>query len=136
MFRVPSLPQTGFLQEDENMAERTARQQLDSACNCVVIGAGNGGLGAAVQLAARGASVLELEQHSVPVPQRPRFAASTCRDPSAHGHRRVEQHLSEQPRLGARENVHARIGMVFHQLNHTCHLIRHAAGHVHTSGAI
>ncbi len=47
------------------MTERTA-QQLKKAYDCVVIGAGNGGLGAAAQLAAKGASVLLLEQHNVP----------------------------------------------------------------------
>jgi prolycopene isomerase len=49
-----------------NVAERATRQQLNRAYDCVVVGAGNGGLGAAVQMAARGASVLLLEQHSVP----------------------------------------------------------------------
>jgi prolycopene isomerase len=41
-------------------------QQLKKAYDCVVVGAGNGGLGAAAQLAARGASVLLLEQHNLP----------------------------------------------------------------------
>ncbi len=34
--------------------------------DCVVVGAGNGGLGAAAQLAAKGVKVLLLEQHNVP----------------------------------------------------------------------
>ncbi len=41
-------------------------QQLKSAYDCVVIGAGNGGLAAAAQLAVAGARVLLLEQHTVP----------------------------------------------------------------------
>jgi phytoene dehydrogenase-like protein len=48
------------------MTERTVQQQLKRAYDCVVIGAGNGGLGAAAQLAAKGADVLILEQHNVP----------------------------------------------------------------------
>jgi phytoene dehydrogenase-like protein len=48
------------------MAERTTRQGRKRAYDCVVIGAGNGGLGAAAQLAAKGASVLLLEQHNLP----------------------------------------------------------------------
>ena len=48
------------------MAERITPQQFEKAYDCVVIGAGNGGLGAAAQLAARGATVLLLEQHTVP----------------------------------------------------------------------
>ena len=48
------------------MDERIAPQQLKKGYDCVVIGAGNGGLGAAAQLAAKGAKVLVLEQHSVP----------------------------------------------------------------------
>jgi phytoene dehydrogenase-like protein len=48
------------------MAESIARQRLERAYDCVVIGAGNGGLGAAAQLAAKGVKVLLLEQHTVP----------------------------------------------------------------------
>jgi len=54
------------------MAERTdSRQRLPlkktaAAYDCVVIGAGNGGLGAAAQLAAKGAKVLLLEQNGTP----------------------------------------------------------------------
>jgi phytoene dehydrogenase-like protein len=48
------------------MAERTTQQQLKGAYDCVVVGAGNGGLGAAAQLAAKGVKVLLLEQHTVP----------------------------------------------------------------------
>jgi prolycopene isomerase len=42
------------------------QQELKKCYDCVVIGAGNGGLAAAAQMAAKGASVLLLEQHSVP----------------------------------------------------------------------
>jgi phytoene dehydrogenase-like protein len=48
------------------MTDRAAEQQLKKAYDCVVIGAGNGGLGAATQLAAKGAKVLVLEQHHSP----------------------------------------------------------------------
>jgi prolycopene isomerase len=48
------------------MAQAATQQQLKGGYDCVVIGAGNGGLGAAAQLAARGARVLVLEQHSLP----------------------------------------------------------------------
>ncbi len=48
------------------MTARAKQQALDRAYDCVVVGAGNGGLGAAAQLAARGVSVLLLEQGSVP----------------------------------------------------------------------
>ena len=48
------------------MADRTTRQRLDRSYDCVVIGAGNGGLAAAAQLAAKGAKVLLLEQHNLP----------------------------------------------------------------------
>jgi phytoene dehydrogenase-like protein len=48
------------------MDERTASRQLEKTYDCVVIGAGNGGLGAAAQLAAKGAKVLLLEQHTLP----------------------------------------------------------------------
>lgn len=41
-------------------------QRLERAYDCVVIGAGNGGLSAAAQLAAKGAKVLLLEQHNLP----------------------------------------------------------------------
>jgi prolycopene isomerase len=42
------------------------QQELKTGYDCVVVGAGNGGLAAAAQMAAKGASVLLLEQHSVP----------------------------------------------------------------------
>ncbi len=48
------------------MAENARRQELKQSYDCVVIGAGNGGLAAAAQLAARGAKVLLLEQHHSP----------------------------------------------------------------------
>jgi phytoene dehydrogenase-like protein len=48
------------------MAESSHQQQLKKGYDCVVIGAGNGGLGAAAQLAAQGAKVLLLEQHHLP----------------------------------------------------------------------
>jgi len=48
------------------MIEQVRRQQLKKGYDCIVIGAGNGGLGAAAQLAARGAKVLLLEQHHAP----------------------------------------------------------------------
>ena len=48
------------------MIEKIHQQQLKKRYDCVVIGAGNGGLGAAAQLTARGAKVLLLEQHHVP----------------------------------------------------------------------
>ena len=41
-------------------------QQLHESYDCVVIGAGNGGLAAAAQLAAKGVKVLLLEQHNLP----------------------------------------------------------------------
>lgn len=47
------------------MAEQTALP-LGSSYDCVVIGSGNGGLGAAAQLAAKGVKVLLVEQHNVP----------------------------------------------------------------------
>jgi phytoene dehydrogenase-like protein len=48
------------------MAGGPTQQQIEQAYDCVVVGAGNGGLAAAAQLAAAGARVLLLEQHSVP----------------------------------------------------------------------
>ena len=45
-------------------AKITNRQELERGYDCVVIGAGNGGLAAAAQLAAKGAKVLLLEQHT------------------------------------------------------------------------
>lgn len=45
---------------------KIAAQRLKGAYDCVVIGAGNGGLAAAAQLAVSGAHVLLLEQHTVP----------------------------------------------------------------------
>jgi phytoene dehydrogenase-like protein len=47
------------------MGELT-NQRINESYDCVVIGAGNGGLGAAAQLAAKGAKVLLLEQHNLP----------------------------------------------------------------------
>jgi prolycopene isomerase len=44
----------------------TSAQALDASYDAVVIGAGNGGLAAATQLAAKGAEVLLLEQHNLP----------------------------------------------------------------------
>ena len=41
-------------------------QQLYRSYDCVVVGAGNGGLAAAAQLAAKGVKTLLLEQHNVP----------------------------------------------------------------------
>lgn len=48
------------------MIAKAAQQKIQSDYDCVVIGAGNGGLGSAAQLAAKGARVLLLEQHSLP----------------------------------------------------------------------
>ena len=48
------------------MPAQASPQSLDRAYDCVVIGAGSGGLGAASQLAAKGVRVLLLEQHNVP----------------------------------------------------------------------
>lgn len=48
------------------MSEGAIQQGLRNGYDCVVVGAGNGGLGAATQLAAKGADVLLLEQHSTP----------------------------------------------------------------------
>ena len=48
------------------MADRTVPQQPSRSYDAVVVGAGNGGLGAAAQLAAKGVKVLLLEQHNVP----------------------------------------------------------------------
>jgi phytoene dehydrogenase-like protein len=48
------------------MPERTESQQLHRSYDCVVVGAGNGGLSAAAQLAAKGVKVLLLEQHNLP----------------------------------------------------------------------
>jgi prolycopene isomerase len=47
------------------MVEQTSAP-LGRSYDCVVIGSGNGGLGAAAQLAAKGVKVLLLEQHNVP----------------------------------------------------------------------
>jgi phytoene dehydrogenase-like protein len=52
--------------EDDNMADQMAPQQPGRSYDAVVVGAGNGGLGAAAQLAAKGVKVLLLEQHNVP----------------------------------------------------------------------
>lgn len=48
------------------MAATATGQQLDKAYDCVIVGAGNGGLAAAAQLAVKGASVLLLERHNLP----------------------------------------------------------------------
>ncbi len=48
------------------MVERTSPSQHGRSYDAVVVGAGNGGLGAAAQLAAKGVKVLLLEQHNVP----------------------------------------------------------------------
>ena len=48
------------------MAESKAAQPVGRAYDAVVVGAGNGGLAAAAQLAAKGVKVLLLEQHNVP----------------------------------------------------------------------
>ena len=48
------------------MAESRAKPVIGNGYDCVVIGAGNGGLAAAAQLSAAGARVLLLEQHTVP----------------------------------------------------------------------
>ncbi|MGD8463852.1 MAG: FAD-dependent oxidoreductase [Anaerolineae bacterium] len=48
------------------MTHGPIQQKLRKGYDCVVVGAGNGGLGAAAQLAAKGADVLLLEQHSTP----------------------------------------------------------------------
>ena len=48
------------------MAQGPAQQQLQKAYDCVVVGAGNGGLAAAAQLAVRGADVLLLDRHTLP----------------------------------------------------------------------
>jgi len=47
------------------MVEQTAAP-IGRSYDCVVIGSGNGGLGAAAQLAAKGVKVLLVEQHNVP----------------------------------------------------------------------
>ena len=47
------------------MVEQTAAP-LGRSYDCVVIGSGNGGLGAAAQLAAKGVKVLLVEQHNLP----------------------------------------------------------------------
>ncbi len=48
------------------MAAGATQQQLEKAYDCVVVGAGNGGLAAAAQLAVQGADVLLLERHNLP----------------------------------------------------------------------
>ena len=48
------------------MLDRNTPQRSGRSYDCVVVGAGNGGLGAAAQLAAKGVKVLLLEQHNVP----------------------------------------------------------------------
>ena len=48
------------------MAQGPTEQELEKAYDCVVIGAGNGGLAAAAQLAVEGADVLLLERHTLP----------------------------------------------------------------------
>jgi phytoene dehydrogenase-like protein len=54
------------MQEGETMVERTTSPQRGRSYDAIVVGAGNGGLGAAAQLAAKGVKVLLLEQHNVP----------------------------------------------------------------------
>jgi phytoene dehydrogenase-like protein len=49
-----------------SMAQKIPQQELEKSYDCVVIGAGNGGLAAAAQLAAKGVHVLLLEQHNLP----------------------------------------------------------------------
>jgi prolycopene isomerase len=48
------------------MADAITQQQIKQGYDCVVIGAGNGGLAAAARLAAAGVRVLLLEQHNLP----------------------------------------------------------------------
>jgi phytoene dehydrogenase-like protein len=48
------------------MNHSAADQSINRLYECVVVGAGNGGLGAAAQLAKKGARVLLLEQHNLP----------------------------------------------------------------------
>ena len=48
------------------MTEELIRQQIKQGYDCVVIGAGNGGLAAAARMAAAGVRVLLLEQHNLP----------------------------------------------------------------------
>jgi phytoene dehydrogenase-like protein len=48
------------------MAYGAAVQQLQKGYDCVVVGAGNGGLAAAAQLVVKGADVLLLERHNLP----------------------------------------------------------------------
>jgi phytoene dehydrogenase-like protein len=48
------------------MADQTIPPQPGRSYDAVVVGAGNGGLGAAAQLAAKGVKVLLLEQHNLP----------------------------------------------------------------------
>lgn len=57
---------TIIAQGDREMTTQAAPQRVSRAYDCVVIGAGNGGLSAAAQLAAKGVHVLLLEQHNVP----------------------------------------------------------------------
>ncbi len=48
------------------MANGTQQQQIQKAYDCVVVGAGNGGLAAAARLAVAGKHILLLEQHNIP----------------------------------------------------------------------
>jgi len=48
------------------MAQSSTARSPHQSYDCVVVGAGNGGLGAAAQLAAKGIKVLLLEQHNLP----------------------------------------------------------------------
>jgi len=48
------------------MVDAITQQQIKGEYDCVVIGAGNGGLDAAARLAAAGVRVLILEQHNLP----------------------------------------------------------------------
>jgi len=48
------------------MPDQTSPQRLNRSYDAIVVGAGNGGLSAAAQLAAKGVQVLLLEQHNLP----------------------------------------------------------------------
>ncbi|MBM4430258.1 MAG: FAD-dependent oxidoreductase [Chloroflexi bacterium] len=48
------------------MLKQPTTQRNCRSFDCIVVGARNGGLGAAAQLAAKGVKVLLLEQHNVP----------------------------------------------------------------------
>ena len=48
------------------MIDESIEQVISETYNAVIIGAGNGGLIAAAELASRGAKILLLEQHNLP----------------------------------------------------------------------